>query len=156
MEGMKVRMDLVAGLDMNDAAKGLSDLVAKRKIKALNGLRGVATPTHSLFADDIFVFSNASIRKLGLSIQAAPSRLILEVFWSKPYINWIKLNFDGSSMGNPSQAGAGGIFRDHLGRVLGSYKIFMGIMGVFEAEMEGLMEGLMRARDMGINQLWVV
>ncbi|XP_042490260.1 uncharacterized protein LOC122070199 [Macadamia integrifolia] len=58
-------------------------------------------------------------------------------------------------MGNLGRAGASGIFRDCLGRVLGSYKIFMGITGVFHSKMEGLMEGLICARDLGFNQLWV-
>ncbi|XP_042479159.1 uncharacterized protein LOC122060066 [Macadamia integrifolia] len=94
-------------------------------------------------------------RKLGIPIQRSPPKAILEVFWCRPEANWIKLNFDGSSRGNPGRAGAGGIFRDHRGGVLGSYKIFMGVSGVFEAEIEGLMVGLMRAREMGIPCLWV-
>ncbi|XP_042484214.1 uncharacterized protein LOC122064565 [Macadamia integrifolia] len=94
-------------------------------------------------------------RKLGIPIQRSHPKSILEVFWCRPEANWIKLNFDGSSRGNPGRAGAGGIFRDHRGGVLGSYKIFMGISGVFEAEIEGLIVGLMRARELGISCLWV-
>ncbi|XP_042520351.1 uncharacterized protein LOC122093869 [Macadamia integrifolia] len=40
----------------------LTDLVAKKRLKALNGPRGATTPMHSVFADDIFIFSNALIR----------------------------------------------------------------------------------------------
>ncbi|XP_042483244.1 uncharacterized protein LOC122063609 [Macadamia integrifolia] len=58
-------------------------------------------------------------------------------------------------MGNPGRAGAGGVFRDPMGRVLGTYKVFMGVTGVFEAEKEGPIEGLLRAKDMGIDQSWV-
>ncbi|KAG9458672.1 hypothetical protein H6P81_003180 [Aristolochia fimbriata] len=34
---------------------------------------------------------------------------------------WICLNFDGSSIGNPGQAGIGGTFRDHTGNTLLGY-----------------------------------
>ncbi|XP_042502492.1 uncharacterized protein LOC122079820 [Macadamia integrifolia] len=94
-------------------------------------------------------------RKLGLMGQGIPDRPILDVHWCKPQVNWVKLNFDGSSIGNPGLQGIGRVFRDCLRRVLGSYKIFMGVTGVFHAEMEGLMEGLIHARDLGFNQLWV-
>ncbi|XP_042482126.1 uncharacterized protein LOC122062568 [Macadamia integrifolia] len=43
--------------------RGLSELVASKSIKALPGPRGAITPTHILFANDVFIFSNASIRK---------------------------------------------------------------------------------------------
>ncbi|XP_042497512.1 uncharacterized protein LOC122076249 [Macadamia integrifolia] len=66
-----------------------------------------------------------------------------------------ELNFDGSLLGNLGHAGAGGIFWDSFGRVLATYKVFLGVTGVFEAEVEGLMEGLMRAKEMNFNQLWV-
>ncbi|XP_042485259.1 uncharacterized protein LOC122065524 [Macadamia integrifolia] len=94
-------------------------------------------------------------RKLGIPIQCSPPQSILEVFWCRPEVNWIKLNFDGSSRGNLGHAGVGGIFRDRRGGVLDSYKIFMGVSKVFEAEIEGLMVGLMRAWELGITCLWV-
>ncbi|XP_042478730.1 uncharacterized protein LOC122059757 [Macadamia integrifolia] len=86
-------------------------------------------------------------RRLELPIQNMPAKPVLEVFWCKPPVNWVKLNFDGSSLGNLGRAGAGGVFRDWLGRVLGSYKT----LGVFQAEMEGLMH----ARNLGFQCLWV-
>ncbi|XP_042515374.1 uncharacterized protein LOC122089747 [Macadamia integrifolia] len=42
--------------------RGLTNLVAKKRLKALNDPCGAATLVHSLFTDDIFIFSNASIR----------------------------------------------------------------------------------------------
>ncbi|XP_042487907.1 uncharacterized protein LOC122068127 [Macadamia integrifolia] len=94
-------------------------------------------------------------RKLGLLIQNKPTLPILEVYWCRSQVNWIKLNFDGSSMGNPGRAGSGGIFHYHMGAVMDSYKIFIGVSKVFQAEVEGLMVGLMRTREMGITRLWV-
>ncbi|XP_042483866.1 MDIS1-interacting receptor like kinase 2-like [Macadamia integrifolia] len=44
--------------------RGLSKLLANKSSKALSGPRGAITPTHILFVDDVFIFSNASISKL--------------------------------------------------------------------------------------------
>ncbi|XP_042518500.1 uncharacterized protein LOC122092229 [Macadamia integrifolia] len=62
--------------------RGLSELLANNNIKALSGPRGAIIPTHILFADDVFIFSNASIRKqaiaeeLGISICNFPTRYL--------------------------------------------------------------------------------
>ncbi|XP_042509192.1 uncharacterized protein LOC122084834 [Macadamia integrifolia] len=42
--------------------RGLNKLVEDKKLKPIKGPHGVITPAHSLFADDIFIFANASIR----------------------------------------------------------------------------------------------
>ncbi|XP_042489436.1 uncharacterized protein LOC122069484 [Macadamia integrifolia] len=67
--------------------RGLSELLANNNIKALSGPRGAIIPTHILFADDVFIFSNASIRKqaiaeeLGISICNFPTRYLgVEIF----------------------------------------------------------------------------
>ncbi|XP_042486027.1 uncharacterized protein LOC122066276 [Macadamia integrifolia] len=41
--------------------RGLSELLDNNSIKALSGPRGAIIRTHILFADDVFIFSNASI-----------------------------------------------------------------------------------------------
>ncbi|KAG9441971.1 hypothetical protein H6P81_017825 [Aristolochia fimbriata] len=43
------------------------------------------------------------------------------VGWRPPPSGCIKLNFDGSSQGNPGPAGFGGVFRDHEGNILLTY-----------------------------------
>ncbi|XP_042491639.1 uncharacterized protein LOC122071368, partial [Macadamia integrifolia] len=67
--------------------RGLSELLANNSIKALSGPRGAIIPTHILFANDVFIFSNASIRKqaiaeeLGISICNFPTRYLgVEIF----------------------------------------------------------------------------
>ena len=35
--------------------------------------------------------------------------------WKYPANEWIKLNVDGCSKGNPGMTGAGGVLRDHMG-----------------------------------------
>ncbi|XP_042485314.1 uncharacterized protein LOC122065562 [Macadamia integrifolia] len=46
--------------------RGLSELLANKSIKTLSGPRGAITLTHILFVDDVFIFSNASIRLMPL------------------------------------------------------------------------------------------
>ncbi|XP_042482204.1 uncharacterized protein LOC122062621 [Macadamia integrifolia] len=94
-------------------------------------------------------------RRLGLNILSAGIKPPLEVYWCKPLTGWVKLNFDGSSIGNHGNAGAGAIMRDHNGRCLWSCSIYLGIRENYEAELEGLMHGLMKAKQLAIPFLWV-
>ena len=36
----------------------------------------------------------------------------IQVRWIKPPRDWLKLNMDGASQGNPGKAGGGGVIRD--------------------------------------------
>jgi len=36
--------------------------------------------------------------------------------WRYPPIDWVKVNVDGCSKGNPGVAGAGGVIRDAMGK----------------------------------------
>lgn len=41
---------------------------------------------------------------------------LIMVRWAKLEENWYKLNTDGSTIGNPSIVGGGGVVRDHNGQ----------------------------------------
>lgn len=49
--------------------------------------------------------------------------MITQVTWIKPKPGFIKLNTDGSALGNPRIIGAGGILRDYMGKFLFAYTI---------------------------------
>ncbi|XP_042501990.1 uncharacterized protein LOC122079520 [Macadamia integrifolia] len=134
--------------------RGLSELLAKNSIKALSGPRGAIIPTHILFADYVFIFSNASIR-LGVSALLGKPLSILEVFWCRPDFSWIKLNVDGCSLGNPGNSGAGGVFRNHRGLVVGSFKKFLGVHTNYYTEFTALMEGILKAKELQVDALWI-
>ena len=40
---------------------------------------------------------------------------VANIGWKYPAEDWIKLNVDGCSKGNPGRAGVGGVIRDHMG-----------------------------------------
>ncbi|XP_042483264.1 uncharacterized protein LOC122063634 [Macadamia integrifolia] len=66
-------------------------------------------------------------QRLGLIINPKRPSETLEIFWCKPPSGWAKLNVNGSSMGNPGRAGAGGVIRNDLGVVIGSFlRVFLG------------------------------
>ncbi|KAF5174899.1 reverse transcriptase [Thalictrum thalictroides] len=52
---------------------------------------------------------------LGKNIRMKKNILIT---WRPPMIGWVKLNCDGTSLGNPGAAGAGCVLRDNNGKIL--------------------------------------
>eukprot|EP00253_Pinus_taeda_P033781 PITA_33781 len=70
-----------------------------------------------------------------------------------PKENFIKLNFDGASKGNPSEAGFGGIFRDNSNQVRWIFAEWGGEMTNNEAEFWALHQGLRIAVRNGYSNL---
>ena len=65
----------------------------------------------------------------------------------------MKLNSDGSSLGNPGQASAGGVIRDNCGRLCMAYSVHLGIGSNNFAEMRSLLEGVRRCHQMGFYKV---
>ena len=68
-------------------------------------------------------------------------------------MGWAKLNSDGSALGNPGHVGGGGVIRDHNGKWLKGYARSLGCTNSCMAELWVLRDGLLLARDMGLNSL---
>ena len=68
-------------------------------------------------------------------------------------MGWAKLNSDGSALGNPGRASGGGVIRDHNGKWLKGYARSLGCTNSCMAELWALRDGLLLARDMGLNSL---
>ncbi|KAL0012166.1 hypothetical protein SO802_007274, partial [Lithocarpus litseifolius] len=64
------------------------------------------------------------------------------VHWSKPVNGWVKLNTDGSSLGNPGRAGGGGLIRDEEGNWIVGFACKIGSTTSFLAELWALRDGL--------------
>ncbi|XP_042484235.1 uncharacterized protein LOC122064574 [Macadamia integrifolia] len=95
--------------------RGLQRLVVEKKFKVLNGPRGVMTPAHSLFADDIFIFGNAS---LSFAVYWWPNSLIntLERWmrnfvWTREVDNAKKIVINWDQCCKPKEEGGLGLRR---------------------------------------------
>ncbi|CAJ2636315.1 unnamed protein product [Trifolium pratense] len=64
------------------------------------------------------------------------------VVWTPLLDNCVKLNVDGSSLGNPGRSGYGGIIRNNVGGWLYSFSGFCGITTNLKAELLAIVHGL--------------
>ncbi|KAG2663424.1 hypothetical protein I3760_16G029200 [Carya illinoinensis] len=53
-------------------------------------------------------------------------KIVRAVRWSKHLQGWVKLNIDGSGLGNPGPTGAWGIICDSSGRIRAAFSVFIG------------------------------
>lgn len=69
-------------------------------------------------------------------------RVTIQVRWICHLINWFKLNSDGSSLGNPSIAGRGGLIQNDRGDWVKSYARFVGITTSVAVKLWALRDGV--------------
>ena len=67
----------------------------------------------------------------------------------------MKLNTDGSALGNPGRASGGGVIRDHLGHWIKGFSRALGTTNSFIAELWALKDGLIIFKDLGLSKLIV-
>lgn len=67
--------------------------------------------------------------------------------------DWWILNTDGAAKGNPGPAGAGAVLRDETGEIIAEESRYLGTATNNEAEYQGLIIGLEKAREMGARKL---
>ena len=83
---------------------------------------------------------------LGLNEKLQCTLAVIQVQWylppSPPHDNWFKLNSDGSSLGNPSRVGGGGIIRNSRGEWVSGYAHAIGHTSSVAAELWALRDGL--------------
>ena len=83
---------------------------------------------------------------------------VLHVGWKQPPpppFGFFKLNTNGSTRGNPSLALAGGLIRDHNGMWIGSFSRNIGFTHSMAAELWGLRDGLLLAKNLNIKKLMI-
>ena len=88
---------------------------------------------------------DGELAHLGLLLCMERKKSVLPrwVAWSRPPIGYVKLNIDGSSLGNPGHSGVGAVFRDSSGNILCGFSWFLGSRTNMEAEAMALLEGLL-------------
>ena len=78
-------------------------------------------------------------------------KILKQVCWEKPCSGWLKLNTDGSVLGNPGLAGGGGVLRDEYGSWIGGFSRRIGIANSFTAELWALRDGLLLCRQLNVQ-----
>lgn len=81
-------------------------------------------------------FKEENFRVVFAIINGLLTRKITRSFrWEKPTQGWLKLNTDGSSVGNPGLAGCRGAIRDDAGRWIIGFSRRIGMTSSFAAEL---------------------
>ncbi|XP_042952286.1 uncharacterized protein LOC122289378 [Carya illinoinensis] len=82
----------------------------------------------------------AILKRLDILISTPKAKRVSLVKWLPPCSNWVKLNIDGSSLGNPGPAGAGGVIRDASGHMCAAFSVSLGQDSNNYAELKSLLE----------------
>ncbi|CAN1137163.1 Putative ribonuclease H protein At1g65750, partial [Linum perenne] len=75
--------------------------------------------------------------------------------WRPADEGWCTLNSDGSLFTHPNRAAAGGLIRDHEGRLISAFAANLGVCSIMRAELRGIVEGMRLAWDRGIRKLCI-
>ena len=81
--------------------------------------------------------------------------MLIKVSANIPPRDWMKLNKDGASQGNPGKAGGGGVIRDSTGKWVKGFSRSMGVTTSVIAEFWAIRDGLVLAKQLGIQNLEV-
>ena len=73
--------------------------------------------------------------------------------WQHPPRDFVKLNTDGSVLGNSGLASSGGVLRDSNENWVRGFSHKLGITNSLAAELWGVRDGLLLARDLNIHKL---
>lgn len=77
---------------------------------------------------------------------------LLHICWQPPQDGWIALHMNGASR-SMLFAGCGGLLRGAHGEWLGGFSRNLGITSAYEAELWGVLEGLLLARRLGFQMV---
>lgn len=88
--------------------------------------------------------------KTSISVNA-PQQSISFGWWSPPPPGVLKLNFDGSSLGNPGPSGFGCVIRDSMGEIVRVVAGSIGTADSTKVELMGLLMGLREVRNLQLH-----
>ena len=87
---------------------------------------------------------------LGVNGKNVRVKTTVQVRWTSPPVQWVKLNSDGSSMGNPGRAGGGGIIRNAEGKWIKGYARSIGNTTSIAAELWALRDGIQLCLELNL------
>ncbi|XP_035549769.1 uncharacterized protein LOC118349441 [Juglans regia] len=93
------------------------------------------------------------LNRLEILVLSPKSQRVRMIRWTRPQQGWVKLNIDGSSLGNPSFSGVGGVIRDANGNLLLAYSISLGQSTNNFAELSSLLEGIRRCYTLWLQRV---
>ena len=98
---------------------------------------------------------SAEFYAIGFNAKAERNKAVVPVGWSKPRKGWAKLYTDRSVMGNPAMAGGGGMIRGQEGEWITGFARPLERTNSCMVELWALRDGLLLAKELGINNLIV-
>lgn len=92
---------------------------------------------------------------LGLNpiVEKASSLFIIR--WIAPPLNWVKLNSDWASRGNPRHARGGAIFGNHTWDLIIANANYYGVQTLVYVETRAVLDGLRLAKGRNVTHLWL-
>lgn len=95
-------------------------------------------------------------KELNLNPNLPKALTFIPVFWHPTHpAQWIKVNFDGLSKGNPGPVVSGVVFWDPTGNYKGACDKPLGTQTSYFAELEGLITKIEEAQTIGWINLWI-
>jgi len=107
----------------------------------------------NLFVGKCLASDALLLDSFSVSHHSCQNRDMVLVRWKAPSVLWLKVNTDGSVIGNHDACG--GLFRDRLGTLLGAFTYNLGNSSVFTAEIHGFILALEYAAHNGWRNLWL-
>lgn len=114
---------------------------------------GISKPLDSVFSASLS--HSIEFYHLAFNPTKTISRSTRKIFWKTPDPDWFLLKTDGSSCGNPGEAGACGLIRNEYGEWVVGFARKIGYASIIQAELWGLRDGLRLAFDKGIQSLQI-
>lgn len=111
-------------------------------------------PQNSNLVQDI-INSAVEFFHCAVSTKHFQPRVTIQVRWERPDQGWMKINTDGSSLGNPGRAGGGGVIRDWTGRWIVGFSRRIGITTSLLAELWAIRDGLMLCIERNFSKVEV-
>ena len=79
---------------------------------------------------------------LGVNAGAKGLRTTIQIHWQRPPKNWVKLNTNGSSLGNPGLVGGGGLLHNTNGEWMKGFARATGVTTSATTELWALCDGI--------------
>lgn len=132
------------------------DKLIHRKLSINNIVSSVCmsgSNTTKVSSPDMREFSILKSFRVPIKPPNAPR--VIEVIWTPPIFDWVKVNTDGAATKSPTNAAAGGIFRDRDGNCIGCFAQNLVNGNAFHSELMAAIIAMEVAQREGWFNLWL-